>query len=546
MTPSQQVLSNADSSKARRGREVQPDGDWKVHAAKVAGVAAAYYGAAKLGLHLAFETKSVTAFWPPTGIALAALVIWGYRMWPGVALGALLANSWTGIPLYAVLGITLGNTLEALVGAWLLHRVAGFRPSLDRVRDVLALGLLAGGVSTIISASIGVGSLLLAGEIDEGTLASVWRTWWLGDMMGVLVVATALLVGVTHWPFRQAPGGPREAALVALLLVGVGTLVFSQSTALTFLVFPPLIWATVRFWQPGAALGSLVLAGIAVAFTARGVGPFSGPSPDGQLRLAQTFMGVAGLTALLLAERERLRDLFGRHVGRDVARAALDGRLAPDGEEREIAALFIDLVGSTALAWEKPPREVVGLLNAFFRVVVRVVEAQGGVVNKFQGDAALCLFGAPVSQEWPASDALRTARELRTRLATELPQVSFGIGVSAGRAVAGNVGGDARFEYTVIGDPVNEAARLCELAKAGADRVLASQAALERAAAPEDAHWRLGESVTLRGRQAPTRVATVDQGPVKVLQWEPRPLPTRMWALEMDPVSTMRFKSARD
>lgn len=484
--------------------------DWKIYAVKIAGLAGAYYGAAKLGLSLAFKTTSVTAVWPPTGIALAALLLWGYRLWPGVALGAFLANSWTGIPVYAVLGITLGNTLEALAGAWLLHRVAGFRPSLDRIRDVLALIVLAGGVSTTISASIGVASLLFAGEIDRGALASVWHTWWLGDMGGALVIAPTLLVGVTHWPFRQAPGRPLEAALVALLLVGVGTLVFSLRTPLTFLVFPPLIWATLRFWQPGATVATLLLAGIAVTFTAHNVGPFSGHSPDERLRLAQTFVGVSGLTALVLAERERLRDLFGRHVGSDVARAALDGNLAPEGEEREIAALFIDLVGSTSVACERPPSHVVSLLNAFFRVVVQVVEARGGLV-KFQGDAALCVFGAPISRKRPAADALGAARELRLRLAEEVPHASFGIGVSAGRAVAGNVGGEARFEYTVIGDPVNEAARLCELAKARPQRLLASQVALEWAGAPEDSRWRLGESVTLRGRQAPTRLATVDE-----------------------------------
>ena len=113
-------------------------GDWKIYALKIAGLAGAYFGAARLGLDLAFATTSVTAVWPPTVIALAALLLWGYRLWPGVALGAFLANSWTGIPLYAVLGITLGNTLEALAGAWLLHRVADFRPSLDRVRDARA------------------------------------------------------------------------------------------------------------------------------------------------------------------------------------------------------------------------------------------------------------------------------------------------------------------------------------------------------------------------------------------------------------------------
>jgi class 3 adenylate cyclase/integral membrane sensor domain MASE1 len=492
--------------------------DWKIYAAKIAGLAGAYYGAAKLGLDLAFETHSVSAVWPPTGIALAALVLWGYRLWPGVALGAFLANSWTGIPLYAVLGVTLGNTLEALAGAWLLHRVAGFRPSLDRIRDVIALVVLAGGVSTAISASIGVGSLLLAGEIDGGEFPSVWRTWWLGDMLGDVVVAAALLVGVSHWPFRQAPGRPIEAALVALALVGVGTFAFSQTVALTFLVFPPLIWATLRFWQPGAAGGTLLLAAIAVTFTANDIGPFSGESPDEQLLLTQTFVGAAGLTALLLAERERLRDLFDRHVGRDVARAVLDGHVAPEGEEREIAVLFIDLVGSTSLARERSPSQVVSLLNTFFRVVVRVVEAHGGHVNKFEGDAALCVFGAPLPREQPAADALSAGRELRLRLADEAPKMSFGIGVSAGRAVAGNVGGEARFEYTVIGDPVNEAARLSELAKARPQAVLASQAALERAGAPEDGRWRLGESVALRGRQAVTRLATVDEPLVKARQ----------------------------
>jgi class 3 adenylate cyclase/integral membrane sensor domain MASE1 len=482
--------------------------DWKIYAAKVAGLAGAYYAAAKLGLNLAFETQSVTAVWPPTGIALAALVLRGYRLWPGVAIGALLANSWTGIPLFAVLGITLGNTLEGLMGAWLLHRF-GFRPALDRVRDVIALAVLAGGVSTAISAGVGVGSLLLAGEIDGGQLPSVWRTWWLGDMTGDLVVAPAILVGVTYWPFRQLPGRPLEGALVALLLAGAGLFVFSQSTPLTFLVFPPLIWATLRFWQPGAALGSLLLAAITVTFTAQDIGPFSGHPPDEQLLLAQIFVGVAGLTALLLAERERLRDLFGRHVGGDVARAVLDGDVAPEGEERAIAALFIDLRSSTSLALERPT-QVVSLLNAFFRVVVHVVEAHGGHVNKFEGDAALCVFGAPVPRERPAADALGAGRELRFRLAAELPQ-GFAIGVSAGRAVAGNVGGEARFEYTVIGDPVNEAARLCELAKARPGGVLASQAALEQAGAPEASRWCLGESVTLRGRKAPTRLATVEE-----------------------------------
>jgi adenylate cyclase len=213
-----------------------------------------------------------------------------------------------------------------------------------------------------------------------------------------------------------------------------------------------------------------------------------------------------------LAERERLRDLFGRHVGQDVARAAMDGDLRLGGEEREVAALFVDVVGSTSLAAKRPPTEVVGLLNSFFAIVVEAVKRHGGWVNKFEGDAALCVFGAPTATDDCAGDALAAAREMRDRLAAELPDVDMGIGVSAGRAVAGNVGAEERFEYTVIGDPVNEAARLCELAKKRPERVLASDAALERACEREQEMWSLGEQVELRGRAAPTRLATVTSG----------------------------------
>jgi adenylate cyclase len=210
-----------------------------------------------------------------------------------------------------------------------------------------------------------------------------------------------------------------------------------------------------------------------------------------------------------LEERERLRDLFGRHVGRDVAQAALASDIALGGEEREIAAMFIDLVGSTTMAARRPATEVVRTLNEFFRLVVAATEAHKGSVNKFEGDAALCVFGAPVASDDPAGEALAAARELRDLLRAELPEIDFGVGVSAGTAVAGNIGAEERFEYTVIGDPVNEAARLCELAKSRPERVLASDAALERASDQESAAWRLGDAVTLRGRDAETRLATL-------------------------------------
>ncbi len=209
-----------------------------------------------------------------------------------------------------------------------------------------------------------------------------------------------------------------------------------------------------------------------------------------------------------LHERERLRDLFGRHVGRDVAAAALgDGEVKLGGEEREVAALFVDVTGSTALAARLPPTDVVALLNRFFAIVVGVVEANGGLVNKFEGDAALSIFGAPVDRPNSARDALRAAREVAGRLRSEVSELDFGIGISLGIAVAGNIGAEERFEYTVIGDPVNEAARLCDLAKVRPERVVAAAPVLEAAGADEASAWRLGEAVTLRGRDEETRLA---------------------------------------
>ena len=209
-----------------------------------------------------------------------------------------------------------------------------------------------------------------------------------------------------------------------------------------------------------------------------------------------------------LRERDELRDMFGRQVGEDVAREALERGIELGGEELEVAVVFVDLVGSTELAEKEEPTEVVKRLNDFFGVVVEVVEDHGGAINKFEGDAALAVFGAPVPAEDAASQALATARELSKRLPEAVADLDAGIGVSAGKAVAGNVGAESRFEYTVIGDPVNEAARLCDLAKEKEGKVLASAAAVERANEDEARHWKIGEEVELRGRSKPTKTAT--------------------------------------
>jgi adenylate cyclase len=214
-----------------------------------------------------------------------------------------------------------------------------------------------------------------------------------------------------------------------------------------------------------------------------------------------------------LRERDHVRDLFGRHVGEEVARSALARGLELGGELRDAAVLFVDVIGSTPFASTRDPREVVETLNRFFGIVVEVVTLHGGWVNKFEGDAALCAFGAPAEHPDAATTALAAARQLRGRLRLELGALDAAIGVSAGPVVAGNIGAANRYEYTVIGDAVNEAARLTELAKGEPSRLLASEAIVSRAGAHEAKGWNMGEPVLLRGRPRPTRVAVPWRGP---------------------------------
>jgi adenylate cyclase len=208
-----------------------------------------------------------------------------------------------------------------------------------------------------------------------------------------------------------------------------------------------------------------------------------------------------------LRERERVRALFGQHVGREVAALAEKEQPELGGEERPAAVVFVDIIGSTQLVTSRPAGEVVHLLNRFFAVVVDEVDRHHGLVNKFEGDAVLAVFGAPVSLPNAEEEALAAARGMAERLRVEVPECQAGIGVAAGQVVAGNVGAADRFEYTVIGEPVNEAARLCELSKTIDGHLVASSATVARAGETEGARWTLGETVTLRGHDEPTRLA---------------------------------------
>jgi integral membrane sensor domain MASE1/anti-sigma regulatory factor (Ser/Thr protein kinase) len=299
-----------------------------------------YFASAKLGLGLAFATPSVTAVWPPTGIALAALVLWGRGLWPGVLLGAFLANVTTDVPVYTAAGIAVGNTLEAVVGAWLLDRV-GFRPTLQRLRDIFALVVLAGFLSTAVSATIGVASLSVGDSLPQGAL-STWRIWWLGDMTGDLLVASVIFVLVTHWPYRDLPGSRAEAIALIVALVGIELVVFANDVPAAYLAFPIIVWAALRFLQPGASVAALLFAIIAVTFTAERSGPFVRSSRDDSLLLAQSFSAIVGLTGLILATvtyQRRRAERRAQHLAHDLQAELLPPQL-PEIPQFEAAGWY--------------------------------------------------------------------------------------------------------------------------------------------------------------------------------------------------------------
>lgn len=288
-----------------------------------AGVAALYFVAAKAGLALASVNPSATAVWPPTGIALAALLVLGYRLWPGVLLGAFVANITTAGNFATAAAIAGGNTLEALAAAWLVNRYAGGETAFSRAPDVFRAALLAGLVATTISATIGVGTLLVAGLATSAQAGPIWITWWLGDAGGALVVAPLLLLWIR---------GPRPSLtiqrvleagiLLAILLAGCfaafaglapGSL---RNAPVEFFLLPPIVWAAYRFGPAGASSATVIVAAIAVPGTLAGHGPFAVLDANEALLALQAFVAVVSISALALGAEAEERRATTREVRR--------------------------------------------------------------------------------------------------------------------------------------------------------------------------------------------------------------------------------------
>jgi len=271
------------------------------------GLAAVYYLAAKLGLRFAYINSSVTTIWPPAGIALAAFVLLGYGVWPAIFAGAFFANITTTGAVLPSIGIAVGNTVEGLLAAYLVNRFARGGRVFDRVRDIIRFTLLAAIVSTTVAASIGVASLALGGLVSTTDAPRVWLTWWLGDAVGDIVIAPALIlwIGVKlgpAWSGRQVVEAIALAIVAALLTFGLFGGVFpARHYPLTVLLWPVMIWVAFRFGPREAATTMLIVSAIAISRTLSRVGPFAVYAADESLVLLQVWTGITAVTGLVLA-----------------------------------------------------------------------------------------------------------------------------------------------------------------------------------------------------------------------------------------------------
>lgn len=269
-------------------------------------MAAVYFAAGRLGLGMALVHPSSTAVWPPSGIALAAFLVLGYRVWPGVALGSFLVNITTAGSILTSIGIAAGNTLESLAGAYLIVRFANGAKCFERVQDTFKFALLAGLVCTTISATFGTTVLALGGFAHWAEYKPIWLTWWLGDAAGAVIVTPLLLLWRADARLRWSWTRLSEFVILVMGMMVVGQLVFGpfariRSYPLEYLCIPFLVWAAYRFSSREAATVTPVLAAIAIRGTLHGFGPFVVGSKNESLLLLQVFMGIVSVMTLALA-----------------------------------------------------------------------------------------------------------------------------------------------------------------------------------------------------------------------------------------------------
>ena len=314
-------------------------------------IAIVYFAAAELGLSLASLHSNVTPVWPPTGIAIASLIMFGVRVWPGVFLGALAANILTNIPVLSTIGIASGNTLEAIVAWWLLQRASNWRKSFESVGDVMTFVIYACVLAPLVSATIGSLSVCFGEPRHWENFTSLWSTWWMGDGFGALIVSPLILAWSSRKKF-DSRDLPEIASLFVLLLIIV-LIVFGgwfpgqvKTYPLAYLSLPCLLWAALRFDQRVVTSAILLMAGLAVWGARQGYGPFAQPNPNVSLLLLISFVGTNSLMTLIVAavisERKRAEEDKSK-LGSELER-----------HRRRIEDIVAHVPGVVWEAWGKP------------------------------------------------------------------------------------------------------------------------------------------------------------------------------------------------
>ena len=409
------------------------------YGAELVALALIYVLAARAGLKLDAVAGFATLVWAPSGIALAALLVRGYRLWPGIMLGALVANLLNGAPIPVAAGISVGNTLEALAAAYALRRIPGFRRSLERLIDAFALIVVAAVLCTAISATIGVISLYLGGIVPPAGLAETWRAWWLGDMIGILLFAPVLLVWSAEMP-RASWENWLEAGTLGVCLIVVTLVVFSSAGGASgsvfggaYLFFPLFMWAAVRFGQRGSVATVFIVSVISIWGTVTGRGPFVQPQLYVSLFALQTFMGVTAATFLVLgasvSERgeavERLQSAIAGEELMVAERDASHQRLIAVLEQTPLAIGIVDAVDGKFLFINGEFERIMGMRPQSSKAF----DAEGGGYTGFHTD------GSPVTaDEWPTARALRRGEVVREEVLRLVPRNAPPIEVTANAA----------------------------------------------------------------------------------------------------------------
>ena len=404
------------------------------YVAELVALALLYVLAARAGLRLDAVAGFATLVWAPSGIALAALIIRGNRLWPGIMLGALVANILNGAAIPVAAGISIGNTLEPLAAAYALRQIPGFSRSLDRLIDAFAFIVVAAIVSTAISATLGVLTLYSGGIVPPG-IAETWRAWWLGDMIGVLLFAPVLLV----WSVEKARPSWEiwlEAGTLGVCVIAVTFVVFSRAGRPSgsvfggaYLFFPLFMWAAVRFGQRGSVATVFIVSVISILGTVAGRGPFVQPQLYYSLFALQTFLGVTAATFLILGASVSER---GEAVER--LQSAISGEQLMLAERDAAHQRLVAVLDQTPLA--------IGIMDAdgkflyingeFERMLGTRPQSSKAFDSENGGYTGFHTDGSPVAaDEWPTARALRRGEIVREEVFRLVPRNAPTIEVTA-------------------------------------------------------------------------------------------------------------------